>query len=302
MILDELKQAVMDGDQEELEVLCNRVIEEKLNPVDAVQNGLIKGIEELGRLWSEGEMFLPDVMMGADALQFALDILGPELAKAEAAGVKRETKGKIVIGTVKGDIHDIGKNIVSAMLTAAGYDVHDLGIDQDVETFVEKAEEVDADVIGLSALLTTTMPEQKKLVEYLQEKGLRDKYKVIIGGGPTTNDWTQEIGADGWAETAAGAIADYKETIPTDTQICFFAGILQIAPCENGVNTGHTHTRALLHRICATWAAINWAAGPTDCMVEHIGKGDPALLKSSCIDISNIITNNIYPLLVCLKS
>lgn len=97
-------------------------------------------------------MFLPDVMMGADALQFALDILGPELAKAEAAGVKRETKGKIVIGTVKGDIHDIGKNIVSAMLTAAGYDVHDLGIDQDVETFVEKAEEVDADVIGLSAV------------------------------------------------------------------------------------------------------------------------------------------------------
>jgi trimethylamine corrinoid protein len=211
MILDELKQAVMDGDQEELEVLCNRVIEEKLNPVDAVQNGLIKGIEELGRLWSEGEMFLPDVMMGADALQFALDILGPELAKAEAAGVKRETKGKIVIGTVKGDIHDIGKNIVSAMLTAAGYDVHDLGIDQDVETFVEKAEEVDADVIGLSALLTTTMPEQKKLVEYLQEKGLRDKYKVIIGGGPTTNDWTQEIGADGWAETAAGAIGKHPD-------------------------------------------------------------------------------------------
>jgi trimethylamine corrinoid protein len=206
MILDELKQAVMDGDQEEIETLCNKVLEEKLNPVDAVQNGLIKGIEELGRLWTEGEMFLPDVMMGADALKLALDILGPELAKAEAAGVKRETKGKIVVGTVKGDIHDIGKNIVSAMLTAAGYDVHDLGINQDVETFVEKAEEVDADVIGLSALLTTTMPEQKKLVEFLKEKGLRDKYKVIIGGGPTTNDWTQEIGADGWAETAAGAI------------------------------------------------------------------------------------------------
>jgi trimethylamine corrinoid protein len=206
MILDELKQAVMDGDQEEIETLCNKVLEEKLNPVDAVQNGLIKGIEELGRLWTEGEMFLPDVMMGADALKLALDILGPELAKAEAAGVKRETKGKIVVGTVKGDIHDIGKNIVSAMLTAAGYDVHDLGINQDVETFVEKAEEVEADVIGLSALLTTTMPEQKKLVEFLKEKGLRDKYKVIIGGGPTTNDWTQEIGADGWAETAAGAI------------------------------------------------------------------------------------------------
>ncbi|MDD4359245.1 MAG: corrinoid protein, partial [Syntrophaceticus sp.] len=203
MIYDELKQAVMDGDQEEVEVLCNRVLEEKINPVDAVQKGLIKGIEELGRLWTEGEMFLPDVMMGADALKVALDVLGPELAKAEAEGMKRETKGKVVIGTVKGDIHDIGKNIVSAMLTAAGYDVYDLGINQDVEDFVGKAEEVDADVIGLSALLTTTMPEQKKLVEYLQEKGLRDKYKVIIGGGPTTSDWTHEIGADGWAETAA---------------------------------------------------------------------------------------------------
>ncbi|MGI5927653.1 MAG: glycine betaine-specific corrinoid protein MtgC [Thermacetogeniaceae bacterium] len=207
MLLDQLKEAVINGDQDEIKVLCNRVLEEKFNPVEAVQNGLIKGIEELGRLWTEGEMFLPDVMMGADALKLALDILGPELAKAEAAGIKRDVKGKIVIGTVKGDIHDIGKNIVSAMMTAAGYEVYDLGINQEVAAFTEKAEEVGADIIALSALLTTTMPEQKKLVDYLREKGLRDKYKVIIGGGPTTQDWADEIGADGWSGTAGGAIA-----------------------------------------------------------------------------------------------
>jgi trimethylamine corrinoid protein len=207
MLLEQLKEAVINGDQDELKVLCGRVLDEKFNPVEAVQNGLIKGIEELGRLWTEGEMFLPDVMMGADVLKLALDILGPELAKAEAAGIKRDVKGRIVIGTVKGDIHDIGKNIVSAMMTAAGYEVHDLGINQDVAAFTEKAEEVGADIIALSALLTTTMPEQKKLVEHLKEKGIKEKYKVIIGGGPTTQDWANEIGADGWSETAGGAIA-----------------------------------------------------------------------------------------------
>ena len=155
MLLDQLKEAVINGDQDEIKVLCNRVLEEKFNPVEAVQNGLIKGIEELGRLWTEGEMFLPDVMMGADALKLALDILGPELAKAEAAGIKRDVKGKIVIGTVKGDIHDIGKNIVSAMMTAAGYEVYDLGINQEVAAFAGEAEEVGADIIALSALLTT---------------------------------------------------------------------------------------------------------------------------------------------------
>lgn len=207
MLLAELKEALVNGDMDEVEVLCNRVLEEKFNPVEAVQNGLIKGIEELGKLWTEGEMFLPDVMMGADTLKLALDILGPELAKAEAEGIKRDVKGKIVIGTVKGDIHDIGKNIVSAMMTAAGYDVYDLGINQDIAAFTEKAEEVEADIIALSALLTTTMPEQKRLVDHLKEQGLRGKYKVIIGGGPTTNDWANEIGADGWSETAGGAIA-----------------------------------------------------------------------------------------------
>jgi trimethylamine corrinoid protein len=207
MILDELKAAVMDGDAEQVAVLCRKVLDEHLNPVEAVEQGLIKGIEEIGRLWTEGEMFLPDVMMGADALKVGLEILGAELSKAKAAAGNTDRRGRIVIGTVKGDIHDIGKNIVSAMMTAAGFDVFDIGCDQGVDVFVDKAEQAGAAIIGASALLTTTMGEQKELVEYLKSKGLRSKYKVIIGGGPTTQGWADQIGADGWAETANEAVA-----------------------------------------------------------------------------------------------
>jgi trimethylamine corrinoid protein len=206
MILEDLKQAIMDGDTDQVKELCQKVLDEHLDPVEAVEQGLIKGIEEIGRLWTEGEMFLPDVMMGADALKVGLEILGAELSKAKAAAGNTERRCKIVIGTVKGDIHDIGKNIVSAMMTAASFDVYDIGYDQGAEVFAAKAEEIGADIIGASALLTTTMGEQKELIEYLKSKGLRSKYRVIIGGGPTTQGWADEIGADGWAETANDAV------------------------------------------------------------------------------------------------
>lgn len=213
MILEDLQNAVIDGDAELVKELCEKVLKDRINPVEAVENGLIKGIEEIGRQWSEGEMFLPDVMMGADALKVGLDILGPELSRAKATTGTSDSKAKIVIGTVKGDIHDIGKNIVSAMMTAAGFDVYDIGFDQDAAVFAEKAEEVGADVIAASALLTTTMGEQKSLVDYLKDKGMRDKYKVIIGGGPTTQGFADEIGADGWAETANDAVALVKRLL-----------------------------------------------------------------------------------------
>ncbi|WKY45246.1 corrinoid protein [Eubacteriaceae bacterium ES2] len=205
-IFDELKEAIIEGDEDVAIELAEKVIEEQIDPVEAVQNGLIKGIEEVGKAWLDGEAFLPDVMMAADAMSAGMKVLEPELAKAQASGEGYEDKGKIILGTVAGDIHDIGKNIVGALLTAAGFKVYDIGIDLQAEDFLNKAKEVDAKIIAASALLTTTMKSQKELIEFLVEQGVRDQYKVIIGGGPTSLKWGEEIGADGWAETADEAV------------------------------------------------------------------------------------------------
>lgn len=203
-IFENLKEAILEGDEDLVVEYVQQVIDEKVDPVAAIQNGLIKGIEELGARWKNGEAFLPDVMMGADALKAGLDMLDPVVAKSGAKGT--EAKGKIVIGQVAGDIHDIGKNIVGAMLTAAGYKVYDIGIDQPAESFLAKAEEVGAHIIAAGALLTTTMAAQKAIVDYLKTKNLREKYKVMIGGGPTSQTFANEIGADAWAETADEAV------------------------------------------------------------------------------------------------
>ncbi|ACL22330.1 trimethylamine corrinoid protein [Desulfitobacterium sp. LBE] len=203
-LLDELKQAIIDGDEDIVAELSQKAVDEDLDLVDTVQSGLVKGIEVVGTAWKEGEMFLPDVMMSAEAMKVGLAILEPEIAKKGMS--EGESKGKIVLGTVEGDIHDIGKNITGAMFTAAGYKVIDLGTDIKAEGFVAKAQEVGADIIGASALLTTTMIKQKELIEYLKEKNLRDSYKVLVGGGPTSQVWADEIGADGWAETADDAV------------------------------------------------------------------------------------------------
>ena len=203
-IFENLKAAVLDGDEELVAEYVKQVIDEKIDPVAAIQNGLIKGIEELGAKWKAGEAFLPDVMMAADALKTGLDMLEPVIAESGAAG--GAAKGKVIIGQVAGDIHDIGKNIVGAMMTAAGYKVYDIGIDQPAENFLAKAEEVGAGVIAAGALLTTTMAAQKQIIEYLKGKNVREKYKVMIGGGPTSQAFADEIGADAWAETADEAV------------------------------------------------------------------------------------------------
>ena len=200
-----LKQAIIDGDEDIVEELSNKVIDESINPVDAVQLGLIKGIEVVGELWKAGEVFLPDVMMSAEAMKVGLGLLEPEIANLGMS--QGEAKGKIVLGTVEGDIHDIGKNITGAMFTAAGYKVFDVGTDIKAADFVLKAQEVGADIIGASALLTTTMSAQKEIIDYLIEHNLRDQFKVFIGGGPTSQVFADEIGADGWAESADQAVA-----------------------------------------------------------------------------------------------
>lgn len=203
-IFAELKQAVIDGDEDITAELSQKVLDEGINPVDAVQQGLIKGIEVVGEAWKAGEVFLPDVMMSAEAMKAGLALLEPEIAKLGMS--EGDAKGKIVLGTVAGDIHDIGKNITGAMFTAAGYKVFDLGTDIKPEAFVAKAQAVGADIIGASALLTTTMVGQKQIIEYLKENSVRDKFKVFVGGGPTSQAWADEIGADGWAETADDAV------------------------------------------------------------------------------------------------
>lgn len=204
-IFSELKQAIIDGDEDIVEELAQKVIEESINPVDAVQQGLIKGIEVVGELWKAGEVFLPDVMMSAEAMKVGLGLLEPEIAKLGMS--QGEPKGKLVLGTVEGDIHDIGKNITGAMFTAAGYKVFDIGTDIKAKDFVLKAQEVGADIIGASALLTTTMSAQKEIIDYLKEHNLRDQFKVFIGGGPTSQAYADEIGADGWAESADEAVS-----------------------------------------------------------------------------------------------
>ncbi|SMC33627.1 glycine betaine-specific corrinoid protein MtgC [Sporomusa malonica] len=203
-IFENLKQAILDGDEDLVVEYCQQVIDDNIDPVAAIEKGLIKGIEELGAKWKAGEAFLPDVMMAADALKAGLDMLEPVIAESGATG--GDAKGKVIVGQVAGDIHDIGKNIVGAMMTAAGYKVYDIGIDQPAENFLAKAEEVGATIIAAGALLTTTMAAQKNIIEYLKSKNVREKYKVMIGGGPTSQAFADEIGADAWAETADEAV------------------------------------------------------------------------------------------------
>jgi len=189
--------------------------------LDKVENALSKGLSplevidflsdcmrEIGDKFARLELFLTDLMMAGDVMKAALEILLPKIPKDKAL-----SKGRIVIGTVKGDIHEIGKNIVAAMLTASGFEVYDLGKDVPPSRFLEEAEKVNANIIGASALMTTTMPALKDLIDYVKAKGLRSKYKIIVGGGPVTKEYAEEIGADAYAENAVEAVKTIKNLI-----------------------------------------------------------------------------------------
>jgi trimethylamine corrinoid protein len=173
-----------------------------------IDKGYITGIQKVGQLWEEGEYFLPELITSAECMKAAMKIMQPELEKAQ---IQMQSAGTVVIGTVEGDIHDIGKNLVASILSANGFDVVDLGADVKLETFIEKAEEVSADLICLSALLTTTMTGQKRLIELLKEKGLYGRYKVMVGGAPVNQKWADDIGADGYSENALTAVGAAKK-------------------------------------------------------------------------------------------
>ncbi len=209
-IFAQMNQAIIDGNEEEAVRLARQALELKLDPSEVIEKGYVPGIQKVGELWEKGEYFLPELITSSEAMKAALAILEPELKSREKSlGVK----GKIVIGTVEGDIHDIGKNIVASMLQASGFEVYDLGADVKLEKFIDKAEEVGADIIGLSALLTTTMIGQKKFIDLLIQRQLRDRYLVIVGGAPVNSDWATKIGADGYAENAVAAVYLVQELL-----------------------------------------------------------------------------------------
>jgi corrinoid protein of di/trimethylamine methyltransferase len=212
MSTDELYQAmsqsVIDGEPEQAEELAHKAISLGLEPLEAIDHGYTHGMNVLGDLFAQGEVFLPHLVMGGEAMKAAIAVLEPELARRQQ---QRQVLGKVVIGTVAGDIHEIGKSLVATMLSANGFQVFDLGVDVPVSTFVEKTAEVEADIVGLSALLTTTMLNQGKVIESFQEAGLREEVKVIVGGAPVSQSWSEQIGADGYSENAMGAVALAKE-------------------------------------------------------------------------------------------
>jgi corrinoid protein of di/trimethylamine methyltransferase len=202
-LLRAMRQSVIDGDAAAASALAEQALASGVPPLEAIDNGLVPGLSYVGEQFGLGELFLPDMMLAARAMQRGLAVLEPELTRQAAT---RHVLGRVVIGTVRGDIHEIGKNLVGMMLATAGFEVHDLGVDVAPERFVEAAQEHDADLVGISALLTTTMAGQRTVVEAIEAAGLRSRVKVIVGGAPASAQWASEIGADGYSEDAIGAV------------------------------------------------------------------------------------------------
>ena len=206
-LFGKMAQAVIDGEKEDAEVLAQEALAQGIDPLEAINKGYTAGMDVVGELFSSGEYFLPDLILGGEAMKAALAVLEPAL---KASGQARKVLGNVVLGTVKGDIHEIGKALVGTMLAANGFEVYDLGIDIASEVFVEKAKEYKADIVALSALLTTTMLYQREVIELLAEAGLRGQVKVMVGGSPVTPEWAADIGAEGFAEDAASSVAVAK--------------------------------------------------------------------------------------------
>ncbi|MCC6751889.1 MAG: cobalamin-dependent protein [Deltaproteobacteria bacterium] len=206
---DEMKQAVIDGDVDAARALAEAVVASGADLLPAVEDGFAAGIRRVGELWEEGEYFLPELVQGAEAMKAAMAVIRPALALRRGS---EQALGRVVIGTVQGDLHDIGKTLVGTLLAANGFEVFDLGTDVPVEAFVAKAREVGANVVGASALLTTTMTWQKTLVEAVAASDLPKTTRVIVGGSPTTPAWASEIGA-AYAENAMRAVTVTRELV-----------------------------------------------------------------------------------------
>jgi 5-methyltetrahydrofolate--homocysteine methyltransferase len=207
-ILSKMSEAIIEGNVDDMVDLTEEALEDGIPAQDVLDKGLMAGMDYVGAEFKAGNMFVPEVLRSAKAMQTAMDILKPELAKSGA----RRT-GKVLLGTVKGDMHDIGKNLVGMMCEGAGFEVKDIGKDIDPDAFVQAVRDFKPDIVGMSALLTTTMRAMGHTVTALEEAGLRDQVKVMVGGAPVTGAWASEIGADGYSEDAMGAVELAKRLV-----------------------------------------------------------------------------------------
>ena len=206
--LKDVLEAVVEGNVDAVAELTEKAGKAGIKPLDVLNNGLVKGIEVVGERFAEGDYFLPDLILGAKAMDVGISVIEPLLTSE-----KREYLGRVLMGTVEGDMHDIGKNIVIMMLKSNGFEVFDLGVDVSSKVFVEKVKELKPQIIGISALLTTTVNKQKEIIELLQEEGMREQVKVIIGGAPINQAWSDNIGADGYGEDALSAVGLCKNLL-----------------------------------------------------------------------------------------
>ena len=205
-----LTNSLVDGDPDAAVSLTQEGLAAGLEPMAIIRQGLMPGMDIVGQKFSDGEYFLPDLIIAAEGMKMAMELLEPELRARQQT---LETAGVVVIGTVKGDIHEIGKSLVATMLSANGFTVYDLGVDVPKEAFIAKIKETGANILGMSALLTTTMTQQREVIKALEEAGLRAQVKVMVGGAPVTKGWAEEIGADDYAEDAMGAVQKAKKLV-----------------------------------------------------------------------------------------
>lgn len=206
--LEKIFEGILDGNANLVVAEVQKALDAGVGPADILNKGMIAAMGEVGRLFEEGEYFVPEMLIAARAMQKGLEILKPHLSEADI-----QSPGKVAIGTVKGDLHDIGKNLVAMMLEGAAFEVIDLGTDVSPERFIQAVKENGAQIIAMSALLTTTMPNMKNTIEALKEAGLRDQVKVMIGGAPVTQNYADQIGADGFAEDASRAVAKARSLL-----------------------------------------------------------------------------------------
>jgi len=209
-IIEKLRTAVLELDVDRVRAAAEEAVRLDIDPVEAIDDGLSKGVRTIGDKFAAGEAFLTELVMAGEAMKAGVEVLRPVILQKK---LERKSTGIVVIGTVRGDIHDIGKNIVAVMLEAAGFEVNDLGVDSPPEKFVEKAKESKAQIVAMSALLTVTTPEQKNTIEAISKAGIRKSVKIAVGGAAVTPEWAREIGAEGYSDNAVDAVELFKKLV-----------------------------------------------------------------------------------------